>query len=91
MNSVYAGFDQLVNISSGIVRYFLQQAYTMYAKQQAVLGNNKEVLYISDSIQNAVVREMANNALFDELESYTSEGHELAYPKEDNTNLYRSL
>lgn len=83
----YAGFDQLVNISSGIVRYFLQQAYTMYAKQQAVLGNNKEVLYISDSIQNAVVREMANNALFDELESYTSEGHELAYPKEDIQKL----
>ena len=59
----------------------------MYAKQQAVLGNNKEVLYISDSIQNAVVREMANNALFDELESYTSEGHELAYPKEDIQKL----
>lgn len=83
----YAGFDQLVNISSGIVRYFLQQAYTMYAKQQAMLGNNKEVLYISDSIQNTVVREMANNALFDELESYTSEGHELAYPKEDIQKL----
>ena len=79
----YAGFDQLVNISSGVVRYFLQQAHTMYAQQQALLKEGEHVEFISDSIQNKVVREMANNALFNELESYTAEGHELAYPKED--------
>ena len=79
----YAGFDQLVNISSGVVRYFLQQAHAMYAQQQALLKEGQEVLFISDAIQNAVVRDMANKALFNELESYTSEGHECAYPKED--------
>ena len=81
----YAGFDQLVNISSGVVRYFLQQAHTMFAKQQAY--EKSEIKFISPSIQNTVVREMANQALFNELESYTIEGHEQAYPKEDIQKL----
>ena len=36
----YSGFDQLVNISSGVVRYFLQHAHTMYAKAQALSGED---------------------------------------------------
>lgn len=83
----YAGFDQLVNISSGVVRYFLQQAHTMFAQQQALLKEGEDVSFISDSIQNAVVRDMANKALFNELEAYTVEGDEQAYPKEDIQKL----
>ena len=83
----YAGFDQLVNISSGVVRYFLQQAHTMFAQQQALLKEGEELSCITASVQNAVVREMANKALFNELESYTIEGHEQAYPKEDIQKL----
>lgn len=83
----YAGFDQLVNISSGVVRYFLQQAHSMYAKQRALVGADKAITYIDPSVQTAVVRETANNALFNELESYTTEGHETAYPKEDIQRL----
>ena len=83
----YAGFDQLVNISSGVVRYFLQQAHTMFAQQQALLKNGEEMSCISASVQSNVVREMANKALFNELESYTVEGHEQAYPKEDIQKL----
>lgn len=83
----YAGFDQLVNISSGVVRYFLQQAHTMFAKQQAILREDELVLSISPSVQNTVVRDMANKALFNELESYTMEGHDQAYPKEDIQKL----
>lgn len=83
----YAGFDQLVNISSGVVRYFLQQAHSMYAKQQAFLSNDDNIESISPSIQNSVVREEANQALFNELESYSIEGHENAYPKEDIQKL----
>ncbi len=84
----YAGFDQLVSISSGVVRYFLQQAHTMFAQQQAQQKDKEaDILYISDSIQNNVVREMANKALFDELETYTIEGDEPAYPKEDIQKL----
>lgn len=81
----YAGFDQLVNISSGIVRYFLQQAHSMYAKQQSKYGG--DIKFIDPAIQNDVVRDMANAALFNELDAYTQEGHENAYPKEDIKRL----
>lgn len=83
----YAGFDQLVNISSGVVRYFLQQAHSMYAKQQSLIGKDEKIQFISPSVQNSIVRERANKALFDELEAYSIEGHENAYPKEDIQKL----
>ena len=83
----YAGFQQLVNISSGVVRYFLQQAYSMYAQQRSTIENGKDILFIEPSIQNEVVRKMANSALFDELETYSKEGDELAYPKGDIVKL----
>lgn len=82
----YAGFDQLVNISSGIVRYFLQQAHSMYAKQKSLNGN-KPVNQIAPSVQNDVVREIANKALFNDLEAYSKEGHEEAIPKEEIEKL----
>ena len=83
----YAGFDQLVNISSGIVRYFLQQAHSMYAKEQANSVNGVCITSIKPSIQNDVVRERANQVLFNDLEMYTKEGHDEAYPKEDIEKL----
>lgn len=83
----YAGFDQLVNISSGVVRYFLQQAHSMYAKQQALVEQDVMIDCISASIQNDVVRERANQVLFTDLESYSKEGHDEAYPKEDIDKL----
>ncbi len=83
----YAGFNQFVNISSGVVRYFLQQAHTMYAKQRAMPDNKGIVTYIEPSIQNEVIREKANRVLFSDLEAYAKEGHEEAYPKEDFEKL----
>lgn len=82
----YSGFDQLVNISSGVVRYFLQQAHTMYAKQEALYPAS-EVKQIDPAIQSAVVRDEANKFLFNELELLEQEGHEDAYPKEDIQKL----
>ncbi len=83
----YAGFDQLVNISSGVVRYFLQQAHAMYAKQQATLTDGKVISFISPSIQNQVVMEEAHKALFNDLEQYKKEGHDSAYPCGDIEKL----
>ncbi len=79
----YAGFSQLVNISSGIVRYFLYQAHSMYAKQQALIDNDCLIESIKPEVQNEVVRNMAKEVLFTYLDSYSKEGHEQAYPKED--------
>lgn len=89
----YSGFDQLVNISSGVVRYFLQDAHTMYAKAQALsgeYGKNGEptpIQCIDPAIQSAVVRDEANKFLFSDLALYEKEGHEEAYPKEDIKKL----
>lgn len=89
----YSGFDQLVNISSGVVRYFLQHAHTMYAKAQALSGEDSEnratipIQRIDPAIQSAVVRDEANKFLFNDLELYEKEGHEEAYPQEDIKKL----
>lgn len=82
----YSGFDQLVNISSGIVRYFLQQAHTMFAKAQAI-AEDGSVQFISPAIQSSVVREDANKFLFNDLEALEQEGHEEAYPKDSIKQL----
>ncbi|QTN31146.1 hypothetical protein HZ994_02000 [Akkermansiaceae bacterium] len=63
----YSGFDQLVNISSGIVRCFLEPASQMYseAKSKAVKA---EIKYIEPAIQNEKIREFANKFLHSDLE-----------------------
>jgi len=62
----YAGFEQLVHLSSGIVRYFLEPAAKMFSEVNSIQGTS--CLCIPPRIQNAVVREMANAFLFDELD-----------------------
>jgi hypothetical protein len=60
----YSGFDQLVHISSGVTRFFLEAAADMYsqARARATLGN-KNIEEIDPSIQNEVVREHANRQM----------------------------
>ena len=51
----YAGFEQLVHISSGLIRYFLEPAALMFSEQTAQsLG---EVKQIDPGIQNKEVRQ----------------------------------
>lgn len=78
----YSGFDQLVHLSSGIVRHFLEPAHVMYSKEVAEKGS-QNISSISASIQNEVSRKEAEKFLFSELEKYKKEGHEEAIPKED--------
>ncbi|AZA49495.1 hypothetical protein EG346_15505 [Chryseobacterium carnipullorum] len=64
----YAGFDNLVNISSGIIRYFLEPASTMFS--ESLSRNNKEasdILYIPDNIQNDIINEFSQKFLEDEF------------------------
>ncbi len=64
----YAGFDNLVNISSGIIRYFLEPASTMFSEN---LSNNnleeKDVYFIPDSIQNEIINDFSQKFLEDEF------------------------
>jgi len=73
----YAGFDQLVHISSGIVRYFLEAASQMYAEQQARIKHGAIVDVIPSFIQNKVVREQADRFLFSEFENILKDADEV--------------
>jgi hypothetical protein len=63
----YAGFEQLVHVSSGIVRYFLEPAARMYT-DQLLKNEGKAVAFISPSIQDQELRNHANQLLLQEFE-----------------------
>lgn len=68
----YAGFSQLVHISSGVIRHFLEPASKMYAFQERE-SNNEIFLEISPSNQNKVIREEADSLLFNQIDDYISQ------------------
>jgi hypothetical protein len=86
MTYSYSGFDQLVHLSSGIVRYFLEHAHKMYSK--AIADTKKSFLSsIEPRIQNEISRKEAESFLFNELDKFTTEGDDNATPKEDIDRL----
>jgi len=88
----YAGFEQLVHISSGIIRYFLEAASQMYGKMRAKSGQTIEC--IDPSIQDDVVRDQAREfffAEFDKLEADEGETFENLSKIKRLRNLIRAL
>lgn len=69
----YAGFKQLVGVSSGIIRHFLAPASEMYIKQATENGEKNSVEFIKDGIQNSVIREYSKNFIFNEIEKTEKE------------------
>ncbi len=65
----YAGFNQLVHISSGIVRYFLESASLMYGEMRSRHG---QVTEISPEIQDQIVRSQADQFLFSEFDRWST-------------------
>ena len=62
----YSGFEHLVHISSGLVRYFLEPAAVMFDEQRS--SNSKSLVNeISPGIQNQVVRDEADRLMLSEL------------------------
>ena len=65
----YAGFDQLVAISSGIIRYFLAPAQEMYSVMMAK-SPNAEINEITPGVQDEVIKRYSDNFLqgqFDDI------------------------
>lgn len=91
----YSGFEQLVHLSSGVVRYFLEPAHLMYAKEWSNIDDKTKVVNsISASVQNDIVRDEANKFLFNELDRIKLGGHMDAIPSSDVemlTNLIKGL
>ena len=86
----YAGFDQLVHISSGLVRYFLEAAAVMYDEQHS-MNPDAPVLSISPGIQNHVVRDEADRMMLSEFQRIGQQGDVELSQMERLYNLIRWL
>lgn len=64
----YAGFKNLVDISSGIIRFFLEPASQMYSETKAQQENDTPVLYIPSSIQDTVLKTWSEEFIISEFE-----------------------
>jgi hypothetical protein len=79
---LYAGFDQLVHISSGIIRYFLDDAASMFAEESKVLqaksGYQGPIVVgsVRPSIQDRVVRDSADALMIDILDRLHDEAED---------------
>ena len=82
----YAGFKQLVHLSSGIVRHFIHPAHLMYAEAVSRSDRNR-VKEIPPSIQDEIARNEADDFLFSDLERVTKTCHPEAPPQEDVKRL----
>lgn len=63
----YAGFQQLVHISSGVIRHFLEPASKMFSLQERD-SKGEPFFSISPSHQNKVIREEADKLLFTQID-----------------------
>jgi hypothetical protein len=68
----YAGFDQLVHISSGIIRFFLDPAAKMFAEELKRRAGAR-VTMISPDIQDAQIRAQSDDLLLDAFETLHNE------------------
>lgn len=68
----YSGFEQLVHISSGLIRYFLEPAAIMFSEQESK-DSAEPVTQIDPGIQDSVIRNIANNLMLDEFEKIFKE------------------
>ena len=60
----YAGFEQLVAISSGVIRHFLAPAQEMYSETLS-RNNNVEIDFIPPAIQNEIISSFSDKEWFD--------------------------
>lgn len=87
----YAGFEQLVHISSGIVRYFLESASLMFGEMRS-RSSDGNVQFISPEAQDSVVREQADQFLFSEFDRWSLEkAEDEAVDSDEALNKTRKL
>ena len=75
----YAGFEQLVNVSSGILRDFINFASKMYVYQKSSHARINNIEFIESSVQDKIIKECSDNFIFSEFD-------ELVKDKENDQN-----
>lgn len=63
----YAGLDNIIHLSSGIIRYLLDATAKMYDESAHKIAKTGTIKAIEPSIQNQVVRKKADSYLFNEI------------------------
>lgn len=86
----YAGFDQLVHISSGIIRDLLNAAALMFGETVA-RRSGEPVEHIPQGIQDTVVRSLADELMRDTLDAHADDRAEEAPPPEDIRRLHNLI
>ena len=87
VNYSYSGFEQLVHISSGVIRHFLDAAAEMYAEE---VTKNKVVARVSPTIQDRIVRGQADRMFFVEFDKI-SRDEAVASPRYEQLERLRNL
>lgn len=86
----YAGFDQLVAISSGIIRHFLAPAQEMYALE-STLQKTENLSSISPSVQDEIIKKYSTAFLTDEFDKLRKDVREQATQLADAEKLFNLI
>ena len=65
---MYSGLKHLVHLSSGVIRYFLDSAASMFDETVKEHGNSQAKLYIPYNIQNRIARDQADKMMFSQFQ-----------------------
>lgn len=86
----FAGFEQLVAISSGVIRHFLAPAQEMYSESLS-RAKNSQVFSISHKIQNEVIKGYSKRFLFDEFDKIFKDSEQDAQRLKKADKLYNLI
>ena len=95
----YAGFEQLVHISSGLIRFFLEAAALMFSEQRA--RTSGRVTFIEPSVQNEQIQNLSSSVITSAFDRISDEdgddtrakigGHRLFLSKNSNCTISSRL
>lgn len=86
----YAGFNQLVHVSSGVIRYFLEASAMMFSETRTRTKDGI-VSSIPPAIQNQVVRRQAADIMLGDFEMMRSDRDEQQRPPLDDIDRLENL
>lgn len=84
----YSGFTQLVHLSSGIIRNFLDLAAKMFTR---TINEGKEFLAIPDNIQDSEIKDYSDKFLHNEFDKLTNDENLTEEKLNNHKKLYNLI